>query len=180
MVVMLIVLGHLLSISSDLTVKNHISGLIIPNSINWNEADDTLYVVNSALHRIDCYDYNSVTGEIANPREFWNVGTTEEPDGAAYDVEGNRWQAIFGGSRVMKISPEGRVLGQINLPTRNISCCAFAGTTLWITTAAEDDPENNPESAKYGGALYNVDVGVAGVLKNKFKLEESMKKSLGL
>lgn len=180
MVAMLIVLGHLLSISPDLTVKNHISGLIIPNSINWNEADDTLYVVNSALHRIDCYGYNSATGEIASPREFWNVGTSEEPDGAAYDVEGNRWQAIFGGSRVMKLSPEGKFLGQINLPTRNISCCTFAGTTLWITTAEEDDPEKNPQSAKYGGALYKVDVGVAGVPKNKFKLDESVKKSFGL
>ena len=80
----------------------------------------------------------------------------------------------------MKISPEGKVLGQVSLPTRNISCCAFAGTTLWITTAEEDDPEANPESAKYGGALYKVDVGVEGVAKNKFKMGENVRKSLGL
>lgn len=171
--------GHLLSIGSDLSVKNHRSGLTIPNSINWNQADDTLYLVHSTEHLVYAFDY-SFTGEIANPREFWNVGTDEEPDGAAYDVEGNRWQAIFGGGRVMKISPEGKVLGQVTLPTRNVSCCAFAGTTLWITTAEEDDPEANPKSAKYGGALYKIDVGVEGAPKNRFKLDDSVKKNLGL
>ncbi len=167
-------------ISSDLSVKIQRERLTIPNAINWSLDDKTMTLVHSSEHQIYTYDYSSSAGEIANERAFWNVGTSEEPDGAAIDVEGNRWQAIFGGGRVIKISPEGKVLGVISLPTRNISSCVFSGTELFITTAEEDDPKANPESADYGGALYRVDVGIKGVPKRQFKLNDDLKKSFGL
>lgn len=87
---------------------------------------------------------------------------------------------MYGDGKVLKISPGGELVGEIALPTRNVTCCAFAGTTLWITTASEGDKEGFPESAKNGGALYKVDVGIGGVEKNKFKLDEAAKKTAGL
>jgi len=62
------------------------------------------------------------------------------------------------------------VVGEISLPTRNITCPAFAGTELFITSAAESEPEKYPDSAKFAGNLFRVDVGVRGMPKHKAQL----------
>ena len=89
-------------------------------------------------------------------------------DGSAVDVEGNIWQAVFGGSRVLRISPEGKLIGEILLPTKNITCPTFAGTELIITSAA-DDSGDDEVSTKYGGSVFRTDVGIEGRPKNKYK-----------
>jgi sugar lactone lactonase YvrE len=90
------------------------------------------------------------------------------------DEEGYIWQAIYGESKVLRISPEGKVVGEIRYPTRAITCPVFVGTELWATSAGEED-EKEVESAKYGGALFKCDVGVRGLREFKFKLDESIK-----
>lgn len=95
-----------------------------------------------------------------------------EPDGFAIDVEGvyRIWSAIYGGGKVLRISPAGRVVGQIDLPTRNPTCPCFVGTELFITSARDDrDDECFPRSVRYGGCVFRVDVGVRGQRKNKFR-----------
>jgi sugar lactone lactonase YvrE len=56
---------------------------------------------------------------------------------------------------VVKISPEGKVVGEITYPTRAITCPVFVGTELWVTSAAEED-EKEVESKKYGGGVFKV------------------------
>jgi sugar lactone lactonase YvrE len=46
----------------------------------------------------------------------------------------------------------------------------FVGTELFITSAKESEPDKFPDSAKFGGGLFNVDVGVKGVPKPKARL----------
>jgi sugar lactone lactonase YvrE len=86
------------------------------------------------------------------------------------DVEGHIWHACFSGSKVIRISPEGKVVGEVLLPTRCITCVAFVGTEIYITSAEEPDPEKFPDSAKFGGNVFRVDVGVEGLPKHKAKL----------
>lgn len=172
--------GHLLRIDSDLSVSTHRSNISIPNSIKWNLENNTLYLVNSIDHIVDQYDFDPSSGQISNPRTFWKLSTQSEPDGSAMDVDGNLWQCIFGDGKIYRLTPAGEVIGEITLPTRNLTSCVFVGTSLYITSAAEDDPEKNPESAKFGGALFTIDVGVEGRPKNKFRLDVGTKKSLGL
>jgi len=69
---------------------------------------------------------------------------------------------------VLKISPEGKVVGKVELPTRNATCPEFVGTELFITTASDDEGEG--ESKEYGGGLFRVDVGARGHEVFKFKL----------
>lgn len=68
---------------------------------------------------------------------------------------------------VMKISPEGRIIGEVKLPTQNITCTQFVGTELFITSAG--DPEGSNQSREYGGGLFRVDVGIGGLEPFKFK-----------
>jgi sugar lactone lactonase YvrE len=119
------VLGHLLSFDSSLNRAVHRSELVIPNSVGWNLSNTVLYLVHSTEGIIYAYDFEAATGAVSNPRVFWKLDTGSDPDGFAIDVEGYIWQAVYGDSKVIRISPEGETVGEIILPTRNVTCCAF-------------------------------------------------------
>jgi sugar lactone lactonase YvrE len=74
---------------------------------------------------------------------------------------------------VIRISPEGEVVGEARFPTRNITCPCFVGKELWVTTAGEED-EKEVESRKFGGGVFRVDVGVRGVREFGFKLQRGI------
>lgn len=105
---------------------------------------------------------------MSNHRVFYKHDGEGEPDGHRVDVDGNVWHAVYGEGRVLKISPGGKLVGQINLPTRNITCVQFVGTELFITTANDDAGEGR--SKELGGALFRVDVGATGLQPFELKL----------
>jgi sugar lactone lactonase YvrE len=142
--------------------------LKIPNTISWSPDKKIIYYTHSSSRVIYAYDYSLTDGSLSGHRVFYKHDGPGEPDGHRIDVDGNMWHAVYGESRVLKISPEGKVIGQINLPTKNITCCQFVGTELFITTARDDDGE--AQSKELGGALFRVDVGTTGLEAFKFKL----------
>jgi hypothetical protein len=62
---------------------------------------------------------------------------------------------------VVKISPDGQIIGEVLLPTRNVTCTQFVGTQLFVTSG--EDTDGDGESRNYGGGLFCVDVGVEGL-----------------
>lgn len=149
-------------------------GLTIPNGVGWSRDHKTLYFTHSTEGTIYAYDFDATDGSISNKRVFWKLEGEGDPDGFKMDSEGYIWQAVYGQGRVLRLSPEGEIVGEITLPTRCITCPAFVGEELWITTAEEEDPEKYPESAKYGGGLFKVNVGVTGLQDYKFKLNKKL------
>ena len=144
--------------------------MTIPNGISWNDKDDTMFVTDTPAKNVYAYDFDQASGNISNKRVFYHHEQDSFPDGHAMDVEGNIWHACYHGSKVIRISPEGKVTGEISLPARNITCPVFAGTSLYITSAAEDDPKSYPDAVRYAGSVFKVDVGVAGRPKHKARL----------
>lgn len=142
--------------------------LTIPNGVGWSPDKKTMYFTHSTPQQVIAFDYDTDTGDVTNKRVFYQHDGTGDPDGFRVDVEGNIWHAVYGESRVLKISPGGKLIGQINLPTRNITCVQFAGTELIITTAADDSVDET--SKALGGAVFRVDVGVGGLELFDFKL----------
>ncbi|KAJ5812020.1 hypothetical protein N7474_008321 [Penicillium riverlandense] len=164
--------GVLFRLDPDLSVHRMLAPVTIPNGIGWNAQDDTMYLTDSPTAKIFAFDFDAATGAISNRRVHFDFGEPLEPDGFAIDVDGCIWSAVYGGGKVVRISPAGKVIGEIALPTRNITCPAFVGTELFITTAKDDrDDEKFPQSIRYGGRLYRVDVGVRGKPKNEFRLQ---------
>ena len=161
----LFLLGH----DGKLTIKHQ--GAKIPNGLSWGLQDDVMFFTGSPSQNVYAFDYNQKAGTISNKRIFFHLD--EEgvfPDGHAIDVEGNIWHALYGGSKVIRISPQGQITGTVHLPTRNITCCVFAGTTLFITSAKEVEPEKYRESDNFAGNLFSIDVGVEGMPKHMAKL----------
>lgn len=115
-------------------------------------------------------DYDLEMGTVSNQRVFYTHKGAGGPDGFRVDAEGNIWHAIYGESRVIKINTEGEVIGQISLPTRNITCVEFAGAELVITSAADEDGEDK-RSREVGGAVFKVNVGIGGLDAFEFSLD---------
>lgn len=99
---------------------------------------------------------------------FWQHDADGDPDGFKMDADGYIWQAIYGEARVLRISPEGKVVGQIDYPAKCITCPVFVGTELWVTSAGGGETE--AEAGQYAGGVFKVDVGIGGLKDFKFKL----------
>ena len=143
------------------------AGLTIPNSLGWSPDGRTMYFTHSSARQVLAFDYDPTAGGLSNERVLYQHDGPGEPDGFRVDVQGNLWQAIWGESRILKISPRGEVVGQVCLPTKHITCCEFVGTELFVTSAADEEGEG--QSKALGGALFRVDVGVEGLEHFKFK-----------
>ncbi|KAJ5895153.1 hypothetical protein N7495_006844 [Penicillium taxi] len=164
--------GIIFRLDPDLSLHRVHSPVTIPNGMGWNLANDTMYVTDSPTAKIFAFDYDAATGAISNKRVHFDLGEPLEPDGFAMDVEGCIWSCIYGGGKVIRISPEGKVIGQIDLPTRNPTCPVFVGEELFITSAKDDkDDERLPQSVRYGGRVFRISVGVRGKPKNEFRFQ---------
>lgn len=147
-------------------------GVSIPNGTSWSLDNKFMYFTDSPSGKIMRYPYDLSTGSIA-----WNDGQTffqspyagRVPDGHAQDEEGCFWIALFGTGKVVRVNPQGEIIAEIECPTRCVTCPGFVGTDLYITSAAEEEPEQYGWSTKYQGSLFKIDVGVRGRTLNRFK-----------
>lgn len=162
--------GVVFRLDPDGTLKTLYEKIVIPNGITWNSKDDTMYLTDTTVGKIWSFAYDSKSGNISEQKTFYQHEGLGNPDGHTMDEQGNIWQTLYGGSKVLRISPTGEVTGEVLLPTRNITCCTFAGTDLFITSAKESEPEKYPDSAKFAGNLFKVQVGVRGAPKHKARL----------
>ncbi|PQE29420.1 SMP-30 Gluconolaconase LRE-like region protein [Rutstroemia sp. NJR-2017a WRK4] len=158
--------GTLFRFNSDLTRHTIRESLTIPNGIGWSADQTTLYFTHSTEKQMYAFDYDPQTGSLSNERVFWKHDGDGEPDGFKFDSEGNIWQAIYGEGKVLKINTDGKVVGEVRYPTKNISCPVFVANELWVTTAGGGEEED-----EFAGALFKVDVGVGGLTDFKYKLE---------
>jgi len=136
-----------------------------------------MYYTDSLKLNILAYDFDAMTGDINNERVFYaqtqgEDGEISAPDGHAMDVEGCIWVAIYGGSKVVRISPDGQIVAEILLPTRNITDVAFVGEDVFITCATDQNADKFPKSAENSGHLFKCHVGIKERPLNKFRIEK--------
>ena len=144
-----------------------LEGLGVPNGIAWSPENDVMYFIHTSARQILVFRYSS-DGDVSEQAVFYQHDGSGFPDGLRVDVEGNLWVAIWGEGCVLRISRSGAVTAEVILPTRFATCTEFAGTKLFITTAADEDGDER--SRRHGGALYQVDVGIRGVSHHAFDL----------
>lgn len=161
--------GVLLRLDPDLTLHRMIEKVTIPNGMGFSLDEKTMYFIDTPTGNVFKFNYDRKTGDISDREVFYHHEGEGGPDGLAMDSTGHLWIAICGGGKVLKVSPGGKLVGEILLPTRMISCPAFAGEDLFITSAEEEKPEKYPESARYGGSLFRVNVGVRASPLHKFR-----------
>ena len=149
-----------------------ISGIRTPNSLAWSPDGRTMYFADSRTQVINAYPYGIASGEMGAPRPFFTVEPPAIPDGATVDVDGCLWCALYGGGRVLRITPEGRVDRTIELPVRQVTSCQFVGPALdvlFITTAKQRMTPEQLAQEPLAGALFAADVGARGVPEPRYR-----------
>jgi sugar lactone lactonase YvrE len=162
--------GVLFRLDNDLSLHRVIEGVTIPNGTSWTLDNKTMYFTDSPSRQIKAFPYNPETGEmsVSEGKPFFTCPVEGGvPDGHCQDEEGHLWVACHGTGRVFRVSPQGEIVAQIELPTRCVTCPAFCGTELFITSMQDSQPDDKPE---YQGALFRIDVGVRGAPLNSFRM----------
>ena len=147
-------------------------GIVISNGLDWSPACDTMYYIDSALPRVDIFDFELATGVVTNRRLFVDTSDVPgEPDGMTVDAEGCLWVAFWGGGRVRRYSPEGHTISDLKLPVSNVTSCTFGGKymdELYITTAASGAPADSAAEA-HAGAVFVASPGAVGRPASRFR-----------
>ena len=126
------------------------------NGLAWSPDQRTLYSADTPTHRIEARDWNGehntlgprrVLHQFAPKPAGWQPGEGVpyggRPDGAAVDVQGNYWCALYEGGRVVQLSPAGEVLQSLATPAVCPTMVCLGGPdgrTLFVTTARQGRP----------------------------------------
>jgi sugar lactone lactonase YvrE len=159
---------NLWRLDADLTVHKMLEGVSVSNGIVWTQDLQTMYYVDTPTRRVDRFDYDHETGEIANRRVAVHIPEGMGfPDGMTIDREGMLWVCLWQGGKVSRWDPEtGELLQTLDLPAANVTSCAFGGENLdqlYVTTARIGVTDEQLQQQPLAGGLFRAKVGVSGV-----------------
>lgn len=156
--------GRLYRLDPDLTLNLVLEDIGCSNGMGFTPDRRGMYYTDSTVRRIYLFDYDEATGELANQRVFVETPEGEGvPDGMTVDAEGFVWTAKWDGGCVVRYDPEGVEERRVAIPAPKASCVTFGGedyADAYVTTAGGHQRETDGPVA---GALFRVDLGVAGV-----------------
>jgi sugar lactone lactonase YvrE len=161
----------------------------IANGLAWSPDARTLYWSDTTRHLIRAWDWDADSNTMDSERVFqqwpikpagWQPGMAGmsdvsayggRPDGAAVDVEGNYYVAMFEGARLLKLSPAGVVLAEWAVPAQCPTMPCFGGAdlqTLYLTTARHGRGAQELQRFPDSGCVFSLRVDVPGLPVNFF------------
>ena len=124
--------------------------------------DKILYHVSSLDRKVFCFEKNKT--KLSNKRIFFELDKKDGyPDGLTVDDENFIWLAVWGGSKIIRISPDSKVNKIIKFPTSQITSCAFGGpemNTLFVTSASIG---KKTDEDKHAGNLFFLNTNKKGI-----------------
>jgi sugar lactone lactonase YvrE len=143
-------MGALHVIFPDWSARTVLEGLTLPIGLGWSPDNRTFYLADTMEGVIWAFEFDPSAAALSGRRELCRFKSGRGmPDGLCVDASGRLWVAMWGGDRVMVLSPSGEVIDEIALPVHQPSSCAFVGRNLdrlCVTSAREglglpdDDP----------------------------------------
>jgi xylono-1,5-lactonase len=95
------------------------------------------------------------------------------PDGPVVDSEGCVWTGLWNGWGVARFSPQGELLGKVEIPAANVTKLAFGGEDLrqvYVTTARKGLSPEELAGQPLAGHLFTFRADVAGVAPTPTRL----------
>ena len=153
------------------------------NGLAWSPDAATLYWTDTPSHAIRAWDWDAASNTLSHERVFrqwpgkpagWQPGMPGyggRPDGAAVDVQGNYFVAMYEGGRLLKLAPSGEVLAEFAVPAQCPTMPCFGGAdlkTLYLTTARQNRPAGELRDWPASGCVLSMPVEVPGLPVNFF------------
>lgn len=136
----------------------------IANGLCFSLSGDILYFSDSPTGVISSHSYRD--GKLGPAEPLYEAPPGVHPDGANIDSEGCIWSAQWGEGRVIRIDPQGRVIGSVEVPCPQPTCVAFGGDdlcTLFVTTAAQGLTREQLNRWPHSGRTFVYRSSLAGV-----------------
>lgn len=156
--------GRLYRLDPDGSIRVVLEGIGTSNGLGFTLDRKQMYYTDSPARDIYLFDYDEETGAISNQRVFVHSAESDGvPDGMTVDAEGYVWSAHWGGSCVIRYTPEGVEERRIYFPAQQVSCITFGGedyADMYVTTAGGHKKE---ELGAGAGALYRLRLGIRGL-----------------
>jgi sugar lactone lactonase YvrE len=158
--------GSLYRLDPDLSVSKHDEGYRVTNGPAFSRDGSTLYHNDTGKRLVYAFPLHA-DGSLGARRvlihfqDDWGY-----PDGMTVDAEDGLWIAHWGGGRVSRFTPGGKLDRSITVPASQVTSCVFAGPDLdrLFVTSAADGRDDEP----HAGQLFEVDPGVRGLLQPRF------------
>ena len=163
-------ISALYRLDTDHSLHTMETGVHISNGLGWSPDNTIMYYVDTPRRVIWAYDFDPVTGNIENRRDFVTVPEDDlgAPDGLTVDSEGCIWLARWDGWKVSRFDPTGQLEREIKVPAAKVTSVMFGGsdlTDLYITCASLDyDPTTEP----HAGGLFRLKTDVKGLPETAF------------
>jgi sugar lactone lactonase YvrE len=144
-------------------------GLMTSNGCAFSPDGKTLYHSDTPRFVVYARDYDPSTGATGNKRVFVQLtpqgNDRGRPDGAAVDVEGCYWTALYEGGRIQRYDSAGKLMAEYPTPAKKPTMPAFGGAdlkTLFVTSVI--DPQD-----PHGGQLFAMPVDTPGLQAHLFR-----------
>ena len=158
--------GALYCLDRRLKCVSKLAGLTISNGLCWSPDNTYLYHTDTPSRRINRYDFERSSGAISNQMTLLQTESGCFPDGSTIDAQGYLWNAQWGGSQVVRYSPNGSVDFVLPLPVSQPTCVAFGGAQLnllFITSARQGLSAAALESEPDAGNVFVFETNVSGI-----------------
>ncbi|RVT51657.1 SMP-30/gluconolactonase/LRE family protein [Rubrivivax albus] len=162
--------GKLDRVAGDITTSNGLA---------WRPDGRTLYWSDTKAHVVRAFDVDPLDGSLSRGREFARFAPRGDgqpletyggrPDGAAMDIDGGYWVAMFEGQRLLRLAADGSVTRDLRLPVRCPTMPCFGGAdgrTLFVTTARQGRPADELAAQPLAGCVLSLRVDVPGLPVN--------------
>lgn len=134
-----------------------------------------LYHADTPRYPVWRYAYDVETGAVSQKSIFvaWDPSLTARarPDGAAIDMEGCYWVALYEGGRVQRYDPTGRLMADYVVPAMCPTMPAFGGPdrrTLYVTTGSRGRTEAELQHFPSSGGVFAMQVDTPGLPEPQF------------
>jgi sugar lactone lactonase YvrE len=162
--------GALYRLGADRGVVQVLDGASVSNGIDWSLDATAMYYADSGTGRVDVFDVDSADGQVTGRRPLIEIELRGAvPDGLTVDAEGFLWVALWGGGRIRRYTPDGRLDREVLLPVEQVTSMAFGGpdlARLYVTTARHGLSAAELEQQPLAGSLFVHDPGVRGRAPN--------------
>jgi sugar lactone lactonase YvrE len=159
-------LGALYQLEPGGQVSLLLEGVTVSNGLDVSDDRRILYYVDSQGGGVDAFDRDPETGRLGNRRQVAGIPRSDGvPDGLTLDGEGCLWVAVWGAGQVRRFSPDGRLIGVVEVPATQVTSVAFGGAhldELFITTARIGQPSTALAAQPRAGDLFWLQPGVSG------------------
>ena len=164
--------GSLYRLSPSLECAHIRGDVIVPNSITWSPDNRTMYFADTYRQAIRAWDFDLAAGAVSSERVFCDTaGHPGRPDGSCIDADGCLWNAEYGGWRLVRYTPAGKIDRVIDMPVANPTCCCFGGAdfgTLYVTSATQRLTPADLAKQPLAGSVFAVRPGVRGLPEARF------------